>query len=308
MKAAPLGLACGDPAGVGPELVERWLGERPDDAPAVAVIGPKSWVRKLGDRHAIPTVAVEDPDSAVEPGRPSVEAARVGWAALERVAAGCAAGEFRAAVTAPVGKAWLARAGFPFPGQTEFFASRWGGEPTMAFAAPGLRVILATWHIPLMSLPRHLGPVSLERAVGRAAEFCRRSGVARPRIAVCGLNPHAGEGGLLGTEEVEWIDPCLDRLRQSHPGLSCSLPSDTVFRRHLDGEFDAVVALYHDQGLAPLKALAFHEAAQVTLGLPFLRTSPDHGTAYGLAGSGKADPRSFTAAVALAERLTGTEK
>jgi 4-hydroxythreonine-4-phosphate dehydrogenase len=223
---------------------------------------------------------------------------------MEAAAAACRNGTHRAAVTGPVSKASLQAIGYPFPGQTEFFADRWGGEPTMGFAGERLRVVLATWHIPLAEVPSALTQPVLERAVRRADLLARGGGVEAPRIAVCGLNPHAGEGGILGSEERERLDPWLNDLRGEFPGLSTCLPGDTVFWRQLQGDFDVVVALYHDQGLAPLKTLEFDRAVNVTLGLPWIRTSPDHGTGFDRAGSGTADHRSVTAAVALADRLS----
>jgi 4-hydroxythreonine-4-phosphate dehydrogenase len=223
---------------------------------------------------------------------------------MERAAEGVRAGEFSAVVTAPVSKARLAAVGYAFPGQTEFFAARWGGEPVMAFCGGRLRVALATWHVPLVEVPQLLGPVRLRRTVAAADRLARADGIAAPRIGVCGLNPHAGEGGLLGEEERDLLDPALERLRADFPGVSSCQPADTLFARTLRGEFDAVVALYHDQGLGPLKTVDFDTAVNVTLGLPFVRTSPDHGTAFGIAGTGRADPRSFAQAVAVARRLS----
>ncbi|HWL14530.1 MAG TPA: 4-hydroxythreonine-4-phosphate dehydrogenase PdxA, partial [Opitutus sp.] len=236
--------------------------------------------------------------------------AELAWAALERAAAGCASGEFAGTVTGPVSKEWLARVGYPFPGQTEFFAARWGGEPVMGFCGGKLRVVLATWHVPLHEVPRLLGPNLLRRTIAAADQLARvelDEGREIPpdssRIGVCGLNPHAGEGGLLGYEERDLLDPALDHLRAEFPGVSKCLPGDTVFGRALRGEFDVVVAMYHDQGLAPLKTIEFDEAVNVTLGLPHVRTSPDHGTAFGIAGKGVARPTSFANAVRVARRL-----
>ena len=234
----PLALTCGDPAGIGPEVVEAWLRTAGEDAREVVAIGPARWLAGLPlppERR----IAVGDAEYAAVPGRPDPAGARLAWAAMERAAAGCLAGEFCGVVTWPVAKAELARA----------------------------------------------------------------DGVSEPRIAVCGLNPHAGEEGLLGSEERERIDPVLDRLRPRFPGLSRCVAGDTAFGRALRGEFDVVVALYHDQGLAPLKTLEFDEAVNVTLGLAHVRTSPDHGTAFGIAGLGQANPRSFAQAVAVARRL-----
>jgi 4-hydroxythreonine-4-phosphate dehydrogenase len=306
--ATRLALTCGDPAGIGPEVLTAWLAAQPAEAREVAVLGPARWL--AGIETAAEKIAVGAAGFAAIPGQPTLDGAHVALAAMERAAAGCVRGEFSGVVTGPVGKSWLAQAGFTFPGQTEFFAARWGGEPTMAFCGGRLRVVLLTWHVPLREVFSHLTEKSLARVVGAAAELACAEGIAAPRIGVCGLNPHAGEGGLLGDEEQRVIDPILDRLRATHPGLSRCQPADTLFARALprapgsgQGEFDVIIALYHDQGLAPLKTLEFDEAVNVTLGLPFVRTSPDHGTAFALAGRGRASPRSFANAVAIARRL-----
>jgi len=297
-----LALTCGDPAGVGPEIIEAWLKKHPADAQGVAVLGPASWLNKIALHGAMP-VPVGNGDFVAKPGEPSVVGAQVALAAMERAAAGTKHGEFSGVVTGPVSKSWLQKAGYLFPGQTEFFADRWGGEPTMAFCGGRLRVVLLTWHIPLREVPNQLTEVNITRSVRAADELARADGILAPRIVVCGLNPHAGEGGLLGTEERDILDPVLDRLRAAHPGLSRSEPSDTVFGRSLKGEFDVIVALYHDQGLAPLKTIDFDEAVNVTLGLHHVRTSPDHGTAFGIAGKGVASAQSFANAVTVARRL-----
>jgi 4-hydroxythreonine-4-phosphate dehydrogenase len=267
----------------------------------VTLVGPSRWLSALPPGPAKVAVGLEG--YAAEPGKPDGEGSLVAWAALERAAALCTAGDCAGVVTGPVSKERMAAIGWEFPGQTEFFAARWGGEPTMAFCGGRLRVALVTWHVPLREVPAHLTPASISRAVGAAAELARSEGVGSPRIGVCGLNPHAGEGGLIGTEERDIIDPVLDRLRAAHPGLSRCQPADTLFSRQLKGEFDVSVALYHDQGLAPLKAVDFEDSVNVTLGLAHVRTSPDHGTAYGIAGTGKASARSFSNAVAAARRL-----
>ena len=297
----PLAFTCGDPAGVGPEIIARWLAEHPAEASGVAVVGPSRWLAMLPPGGLRVPVGMEE--FAAVPGRPTGEGALVAWAAMERAAAGCREGEFAGVVTGPVSKAELARIGYPYPGQTEFFAARWGGEPVMAFCGGKLRVVLATWHIPLHEVPRRLGPHLLRRAAAAADTLCRAEGISAPRIGVCGLNPHAGEEGLLGHEERDLIDPALDHLRAEFPGLSRCQPGDTLFARALRGEFDAVIALYHDQGLAPLKLIDFDEAVNVTLGLPHVRTSPDHGTAFGIAGQGSARITSFANAVTVARRL-----
>jgi 4-hydroxythreonine-4-phosphate dehydrogenase len=238
---------------------------------------------------------------------------------MERAAVGCRLGEFCGVVTGPISKERLARIGYAFPGQTEFFAARWGGEPVMAFCGGKLRVVLATWHIPLHEVARSLGPHLLRRTAAAAAELAsalpmtaasewseQSPAPARdhiPRIGVCGLNPHAGEGGLIGYEERDFLNPALQHLRSEFPGISLCEPGDTLFARALRGEFDVIIALYHDQGLAPLKVIDFDESVNVTLGLPFVRTSPDHGTAFAIAGKGIARATSFANAVTVARRL-----
>jgi 4-hydroxythreonine-4-phosphate dehydrogenase len=296
-----LALTCGDPAGVGPEVVAAWLAANRSEARDVTVIGPALWLASLPDGAGRIPVGLED--YAAEPGRPNGDGALVAWAALERAAAGCVSGEFAGVVTAPVSKERLSAIGWSFPGHTEFFAARWGGQPTMAFCGGRLRVALLTWHIPFRDVPAHLTAANFARTVRAADELARIDGVAEPRIAVCGLNPHAGEGGMLGLEERDIINPILDGLRKSYPGLSGAQPGDALFGRQRRGEFDVVVALYHDQGLAPLKTAEFDEAVNVTLGLPHVRTSPDHGTAFGIAGKGVASGRSFSNAVAVARKL-----
>ncbi len=298
---AKLAITCGDPAGVGPEIIASWLAAQPDEAQDVAVIGPARWLASL--ETPAQKIAVGLEEFSATPGQPIGDGALVAWAAMERAAQGCKAGEFSAVVTGPVSKEWLARIGYPYPGQTEFFAARWGGEPVMGFCGGRLRVVLATWHVPLHQVSRILGPHLLHRTVAAADVLARSDGVTRPRIGVCGLNPHAGENGLLGEEERDFLNPALDQLRAEFPGVSRCEPADTLFARALRGEFDVIVALYHDQGLAPLKAVDFDEAVNVTLGLPFVRTSPDHGTAFGIAGQGKARTTSFANAVTVARRL-----
>ncbi|MGF1449816.1 MAG: 4-hydroxythreonine-4-phosphate dehydrogenase PdxA [Opitutales bacterium] len=304
-KLAPIALTCGDPAGVGPEVVLRWLEENPGAAPAVCAIGPASWLEHL--RVAVDptmaTVEVGASDQRHEPGQPTDAGARCALEAMDAAAAGCLEGQFRAVVTGPISKARVQAVGYALPGQTEFFAQAWGGTPTMAFAGGRLRVVLATWHIPLADVPNALDEPTLTLAVERAVFLVQALGHDHPRIALCGLNPHAGEAGLLGTEEFDRLNPIADKLRERFPGLTRCLPADTVFHRQLQGEFDVVVALYHDQGLAPLKTLEFDRAVNLTLGLPFIRTSPDHGTAFDLAGRGLANHTSFANAVELADRL-----
>ncbi len=300
--SAKLALTCGDPAGVGPEIIAAWLAAHRTEAREVAVIGPARWLEAV-DLYGATAVAVGDEKFSATLGHPSVDGARIALAAMERAAAGTLSGEVSGVVTGPVSKSWLQKAGYAFPGQTEFFAARWGGEPTMAFCGGKLRVVLLTWHIPLSEVAGQLTEANIARAVRAADELARAEGVASPRIGVCGLNPHAGEDGLLGTEERDVIDPILGKLRVRFAGLSRCEAGDTLFARMLRGEFDVVIALYHDQGLAPLKTVDFDESVNVTLGLPFVRTSPDHGTAFGIAGKGVASMTSFANAVTVARRL-----
>ncbi|HTO04225.1 MAG TPA: 4-hydroxythreonine-4-phosphate dehydrogenase PdxA [Opitutus sp.] len=297
----PLAITCGDPAGVGPEIIAGWLAANAELATETVVIGPGRWLDSL-DTSA-KKLAVGLDDFVATPGQPDADGALVAWAAMERAAAGCREGAFSGVVSGPVSKEQLARIGYPFPGQTEFFAARWGGEPVMGFCGGKLRVVLATWHVPLHEVARHLGPHLLRRTILAARNLARADKVENPRIGVCGLNPHAGEGGLLGYEERDLLNPILLQLQQEIPGVSLCEPGDTLFARALRGEFDVIVAMYHDQGLAPLKVIDFDEAVNVTLGLPFVRTSPDHGTAFGIAGRGVARGTSFTNAVSVAQRL-----
>ncbi len=300
-----LAFTCGDPAGVGPEVIAAWLAAADAaELERVEIFGPGRWLARQPRAGFFRACPVGAPGFEATPGRPDEAGARVADLALGAAAAAARAGRVDAVVTGPVAKVWMARVGWTHAGQTEFFAAEWGGAPVMAFCGGRLRVVLATWHIPFASVPAALTADALGRAADAAGELCAAEGVkGEPRIAVCGLNPHAGEDGLLGAEERDRIDPILDRLRATHSGLSRALPGDTVFGRQLRGEFDAVLALYHDQGLAPLKTLEFDQAVNVTLGLPHVRTSPDHGTGFDIAGRGLASATSFANAVRVARRL-----
>ncbi|MEM7790548.1 MAG: 4-hydroxythreonine-4-phosphate dehydrogenase PdxA [Verrucomicrobiota bacterium] len=302
----PLAITCGDPAGVGPEVIEGALRKDRLNGNDCVLIGPKFWTDRLANEFGLGVATVGEESFAIEAGRPSERGAAVALAALEAAASGCGKGLYRGVVTGPVSKQWLQRAGFVHPGQTEFFADAWKGEPTMGFVGQELKIVLATWHIPLRAVADALTSECLERAVRAADDLAGKLGILKPKIGVCGLNPHAGEGGLLGEEESTVLDPTLDRLREAFPGLSSCLPGDTVFNRQRKGHFDVVVAAYHDQALAAVKTLEFDQAVNVTLGLPYLRTSPDHGTAFDIAGRGLADSSSFLAALELARRLTNS--
>ena len=284
MSAPVIGLVAGDPAGVGPELLAEAL-RHPPEGVTLTVVGDAS---------------------GRTPGHPDRAGSERAVAALEEAVRRALAGELAAVVTGPVSKKHLHEAGFLHPGQTEFFAARAGVENfAMLLTGGPLTVALVTAHVPLREVASLLTTAEIVRVGGLLARFLRRRGIAAPRIAVAGLNPHAGEQGDLGDEEERLIAPSLPLLEAENPGVSFSGPfsPDTVFWRAANGEFDAVLCMYHDQGLIPLKLLGFHDGVNVTLGLPFVRTSPDHGTAYELAGTGRARPESFLSAVRLAAEL-----
>jgi 4-hydroxythreonine-4-phosphate dehydrogenase len=290
-RAQPrIAITLGDCAGIGPEIVELALksGRVPDSIEYV-VIG-------------------RQPDC--KPGEPTRETARAAAAALEEAVTRARRGELDAVVTGPVHKARMYQVGFKFPGQTEFFAERCGVKNfAMCLTGGTLTVALVTAHIPLNKVPPALKQSEIVRVGLLVAEFLRSRGKNAPRIAVAGLNPHAGESGKLGLEEIEIIAPAVKQLNSSlvthHSSLVFIGPisPDTVFHRAIQGEFDAVLCMYHDQGLIPLKLHAFHDGVNVTLGLPFARTSPDHGTAFEIAGKGIARPDSIIAAIKLAVEL-----
>ncbi len=224
---------------------------------------------------------------------------------LERACDGALGGEFAAIVTAPVHKGAINDSGIPFTGHTEFFADRTGApRPVMMLATDSLRVALATTHLPLSRVSAAItGELLCEVLEILDRDLARWWGMERPRIAVCGLNPHAGESGHLGDEEIRVIGPAIARMRERGLRVAGPLPADTVFVPRVLADFDVVLAMYHDQGLPVIKHSGFESAVNVTLGLPILRTSVDHGTALDLAGTGRADPGSMTAAVELAMRL-----
>ncbi len=304
-----IAITCGDPAGIGPEVIASWLekNKEKDDALEVAILGPHRWLQRLNFPPAFEKTRVGLPDFEAIPGQPNVPGARVALEALEKAAQGCRDGQFDAVVTGPISKEWMKKAGFAFPGHTEFFADRWGGDAVMAFAGGRMKVVLATRHVPLGEVVSHLTEYTVEKTVVQAERLARSLGSPCPRIGVCGLNPHAGEGGILGIEERDFIDPVLNRLRTNIPGLSACQPADTLFWRHLEDEFDVVVALYHDQGLGPLKVVDFHATVNITLGLPWVRTSVSHGTAFPIAGRGMADPTSMGNAIEMALKLSGSK-
>ena len=285
-----IGITLGDCAGIGPEIVELAL-------KSSRIPGSAEYV-----------VLGRQPDC--EPGQPTPETARAAAAALEEAVTLVRRGELEAIVTGPVHKARMYEIGFRFPGQTEFFAERCAVKNfAMCLTGKQLTVALVTAHIPLRKVPRALKQSEIVRVGLLLAEFLRARGKTALRIAVAGLNPHAGESAKLGVEEIEIITPAIEELNSSpaarHSSLIFTGPvsPDTVFNRAIEGEFDAVLCMYHDQGLIPLKLHAFHSGVNVTLGLPFPRTSPDHGTAFEIAGKGIARPDSMIAAITLAVEL-----
>ena len=313
---ATIGISLGDPAGIGPEVVVRALAARPA-VPAV-VYGDRGVLDRAAAAAGVPAlahhqiVAVTNLGAAeVVAGRPNDVSGRAQLDYLDAATDAALAGRIAGLVTAPISKAWIARAGFTFPGHTEYLAARAGGVPVaMMLAGPRLRVTVATTHIALRDVARVLTPEQIASAVVLTARALQDAfGLHRPRVAVAGLNPHAGEEGRFGDEEGRLVTPALElaraRLAAERLDVELSGPHvpDAVFRLAALGRFDAVVALYHDQGLIPVKLLHFDDAVNVTLGLPFVRTSPDHGTAYDIAGRGVARPDSFLAALDLAARL-----
>ena len=299
-----IAITIGDTAGVGPEVILKWAEKNPHLHSNVEVIAHREILDKLPS--SISKVQVGADSYKAVAGVPDEQGAQIAFDALELSAKGCQTGKYRAVVTAPISKFQMKKVGFDFAGQTEFFADRWGGTPVMAFAGKKLLLSLVTWHEPLRDVPDSISEEKIARAVEASCQLAQKiRGVENPKIAVCGLNPHAGEDGILGTEERDFIDPILDKLRaEKYPNLSKALPPDTVFERTLKGEFDCIVSMYHDQGLAPLKALEFDCAVNVSMNLKYLRTSPDHGTGFSIAGKGIASESSFASAVELALKMT----
>ena len=282
-----LGVTVGDPAGVGPELVRKAI-------------------RRMGRSYGLRVIGSGEGVSA---GRPTLRGAKMAMEALEESVRLLKSGAIAGVVNGPVSKEWLRRVGFKFPGQTEFYANAFGMKSdavTMMMIGPRLRVALVSTHLSLQKAVSALSKGGIVRAGVHLAETLRRLGFQRPRIAVCGLNPHGGEGGLFGNEERKVVKPAVRELSKK-VGLKVWGPEspDTVFWRAGRGEFDGVVALYHDQGLIPAKLLDFESTVNVTVGLPVVRCSPDHGTAFDLAGKGKAKADSLMAAIRLAGQLAG---
>ena len=318
---APLALTMGDPAGIGAEIAIAARVRRPEGPPFFLIDDPErlaamaAGLRIMEISAPAETLAAWDRGLPVlaqplaarpEPGRPDPANAPAVVAAVERAVALVEAGEAAAVVTNPVSKKVLQDgAGFAHPGHTEFLAALSGAaRPVMMIAGPQLRVVPVTIHIPLSEVPSAL-TADLIRETARitAAGLARDFGIAAPRLAVCGLNPHAGEGGAIGREEIETIAPAIEQLRAEGLAVTGPHPADALFHAAARGRYDAVLGMYHDQVLIPAKTLDFDDGVNVTLGLPFVRTSPDHGTAFDIAGQGIARPDSLMAALAMAAEM-----
>ena len=290
-----IGITLGDPAGVGPEIIRTALAseKRPRDVDC-RVVG--------------------DVGNAVA-GVPTADSARVALAAMEQAVALAISGEIDAIATGPIHKARMAEVGFAFPGQTEFFAARSGTiNYAMLLTGGMITVALVTTHVSFRDVPELLKTSEVVRVGKLLDNFLRRRGIAQPRIAVAGLNPHAGESGKIGREEVDIIAPAIVELNHQPSTISYQpsyfdgpISPDTLFFHLANGKWDAALCMYHDQGLIPLKLHAFHSGVNITLGLPFPRTSPDHGTAFDIAGKGIASPDSMIAAINLAVELAKTK-
>ncbi len=307
-----LAVTCGEPAGIGAEVALKALAATcpPGGDIEAVLVGPRAAWELAGDLAGVSPDrwALRDLPLPSSPdwswGSPTALSGRVAAEAVEAAARLALAGEVDAVVTAPLTKEGLRAAGRPFPGHTELLEHLCGGRATMMLAGPLLRVVLATTHLPLAEVPGAITRARVLAAV-RATHrgLVEDLGLAAPRLAVCGLNPHAGEGGVLGAEEAAAIAPAVAAARAEGIGATGPHPADSVFFRAAGGEFDAVVAMYHDQGLVALKLLHFFDGVNVTLGLPIVRTSPDHGTAYDLAGKGTARPDSTAEALRWAAAI-----
>ena len=317
---APLAVALGDPAGIGPEVVAKcWDHRSAFNLPVFHAVGDARSLTAVWDG---PIITIDDPrdaDSAFDvglpiihipsadadiPGRPSVSGAHCSLDSLELAVGLARSGSASAVVTGPISKQQLYSIGFAHPGQTEFVAERCGvaaENVAMMLAGPTLKTVPVTTHLPLAEVASRLS-AGLVEARGRATlrGLQRNFGLTDPLLAVAALNPHGGEGGALGMEEIEIIMPAIDALRAEGWQVAGPLPADTMFHEAARSRYDAALCMYHDQALIPLKALHFEEGVNITLGLPIVRTAPDHGTAFDIAGEDRADPRAMAAAIRMA--------
>ena len=327
----PLALTLGEPAGIGPDITfAAWRRRAELGLPPFYLLADPAFVARRAERiapdtpvavvkpaaataafaTALPVVDIAVPVSA-EPGRPDQSSAPAALAAIRRAVADVRAGAAAAIVTNPVAKNVLYRSGFPEPGHTEYLgklaeeATGVAAHPVMMLWSPELAVVPVTIHLALKDVIARLSE-SLVVETGRivARDLRERFGIARPRLAIAGLNPHAGEDGALGDEDLTVVRPAVDRLKAEGIDARGPLPADSLFHQAARASYDVALAMYHDQALIPIKTLAFDHAVNVTLGLPFVRTSPDHGTAFDIAGTGRADPASLIAALRLAAKLS----
>jgi len=333
LSEAPLALTLGDPAGIGPDITLLAFAARNGEAiPPFVLLGdadllaaraealglsvaiaPVATAREATDRfaEALPVLPIEVP-AAVTAGKPDLAAMPAVKQSIERAVDLVRKGEARAVVTNPVSKSLLYHAGFAFPGHTECLAALAGCDgapphPVMMLVAGPFKVVPVTIHIPLKDVPSVLTRELLLETIKITDEDLRRFfGYVQPRLAVSGLNPHAGEDGSLGTEEIDIIAPAIAAARDEGIDITGPYPADTLFHAAARERYDAALCMYHDQALVPFKTLAFEEGVNVTLGLPFVRTSPDHGTAFDIAGTGQANPRSLIEALRLADAMSRT--
>jgi len=319
-----IAITMGDPAGIGPETILRALvsGKLSGEVLPV-IVGSRVVMEEAAELLGAdirfsdpgPVVSADPPEGTlylvdvgvtgdIPRGRPSPEGGRASVSCIEKALRMCLAGDVHAMVTAPISKEAIHLAGYRWPGHTEMLAELTGTEKVaMMFAGEKMKVILVTIHAPLRTA---IGMINMELVldtIRMAERGCTMFGISTPRIAVAGLNPHAGEGGLFGNEEQEHIAPAIEAARGEGMAVEGPFPPDVVFHRILSGEYDIVVAMYHDQGLIPFKLLCFERGVNVTVGLPVIRTSPDHGTAYDIAWQGRADPSSLIEAIRVAERI-----
>jgi 4-hydroxythreonine-4-phosphate dehydrogenase len=327
--AKPLALTSGEPAGIGPDItIKAWLRRNELKLPPFYVLGDRDFLSRrasalgldvkfadvgpedaiMAFADALPVVATGHPATA-RPGQPDGTSANAAMASIRQAVADVAAGRASAVVTNPISKSVLYRAGFRHPGHTEFLAELAASnghvpQPVMLLWSPTLAVVPVTIHLALREAVTQLTSdliVTTARIV--VADLKSRFGLVHPRLAISGLNPHAGEDGSLGTEELTIVTPAIDILRGEGIDVRGPLPADTMFHDAARKTYDCAICMYHDQALIPVKTLAFDDAVNVTLGLPFIRTSPDHGTAFDIAGTGRANPSSLIAALQLAARM-----
>jgi 4-hydroxythreonine-4-phosphate dehydrogenase len=323
-----IGISIGDPTGIGAEVTLKALASEAELDRRYLLLGDLTLLRRLAsklklalplvppsgatasDRIVVSNPLAEPLPNVMPPGCAPAAKAALAW--LTEGARRCLAGELKALVTAPLSKEAIILSGTPFVGQTEYLSEMAGTDRTAMMLLGHderdrwLRVTLATTHVPIKDLPSTLTREKIELAIELATNACRDLRLKRPRVAVCGLNPHAGEGGQMGTEEITTIAPAVEVMKRRGLDVQGPFAADALFYQVFHGEYDAVVAMYHDQGLVPLKMIGFETGVNWTLGLPFIRTSPDHGTAYNIAGKGVANPSSMISAIRLAKQLAAS--